>query len=208
MGESRHWVQIFGPTGNYEYFGGMKNEKFNGYGINFTKCSPNRRGIFKDNKLDDKCSFLYDDGGRLEYFGYVKNNCIYGPGVGFTYQENSDIVLSMERYDKDYGEQKKCLTSNRSIIVSYRNLDHEIESSLQIKPITKKKDGITKVSLKNASGAKTKGSEGRKTAESKKTTGDKALATGKVSLGIKKKASTGEKATAAGKRVVPRRRSS
>jgi hypothetical protein len=186
----------------------MKNGKFNGYGINFGGCMPNRRGIFKDNKLDDKCSFLYDEGGRLEYFGYVKNNCIYGPGVGFTYQENSDLVLSMERYDKDYGEQKKSLTSNRSIVVKHTNFDQELEIPLQIKPVAKKKDALSKVGPKNASGVKTKGSEGRKTVESKKTTGDKGLISGKGSTGVKKKASTGEKATAVVKRVVPRRKSS
>lgn len=53
----RNFISSFGVEGGFEYFGGLKNGKFDGYGITWKGGVVKRRGVYVENYIDDKCAF-------------------------------------------------------------------------------------------------------------------------------------------------------
>jgi hypothetical protein len=53
----RGFISSFGVEGGFEYFGGLKNGKFDGYGIGWKGGVLKRRGVYVENCIDDKCAF-------------------------------------------------------------------------------------------------------------------------------------------------------
>lgn len=130
LGSHGEYVQMFGKSGSYEYFGSLKNDLFSGYGIIFDSDRPSKRGIFIDNKLNDECAFIFDNVGRLEYFGNVTLNVIYGSGITFNYFGNTRRVIDMNKKLVDQEDHKKIKDQSKRLKTNKKRNNSRLKVSI------------------------------------------------------------------------------